>query len=326
MASNTLLPKNVQVPNLKFSKVYQNKSGGKSIYINYLGDRLTLQTPLMRTPFGVSDWSNAEGNEGQPKKYDLNLSFVGMDDNARIKVFLDKMLELEEFVLDAAHNGSKEADPVKKWFPKTYTKEVLREFFTPIVRFGKDKNGQEMPPTMKFKIPYDAATDAFTLESYDLEGTIVEFKDIKDKLRGGKAQLVAELTGIWFVGNKFGCMWKVMMGRFDAIANRERKVAFVQDDDEEEASSNVEEIEPDTEVAAVSPKKAAVKAVKPPPTYVEDSDEEVVEEEEEVAAPEEEDAEDAEEEEVLEEEEDEPTPPPPPPKKVVKKAATKAAK
>jgi hypothetical protein len=301
----------INVANLRFSAPRANTSGSKTIYINYESGRLTVQTPMMILPYGIGDWNK----EGDPKKYDLNVSFRGASENPRIQAFKDKMIEVESYILDQAVKNAKDMtiDPKNKWFAKAYTREMLEEFFTPIIRTNTDKTGAELPETMKIKLPYDNNTDTFSFEAFDMDENTLDFKSLMMKLKGAKAQLIIQLTGLWMVGTKFGCTWKVLTGKFDVPTMAPNKFTFRKDDDDEDVTlDHDEDLEEDAMHAAVTHpvKKRPMTAA---PAVVPESE------------PEEEEEEELVEEELEEEEEELPPPPPPPPAKktVVKKAVAK---
>tara|TARA_B110001450_G_scaffold191571_1_gene179752 strand:- start:531 stop:758 length:228 start_codon:yes stop_codon:yes gene_type:complete len=49
-----ILPKQIDVTKLKYSEVKTLKSGAKSVYINYGSEKLTIQSPPLHLPYGIS--------------------------------------------------------------------------------------------------------------------------------------------------------------------------------------------------------------------------------------------------------------------------------
>jgi hypothetical protein len=323
---SVLLPKQIDVSKIKYSELKTLKSGAKSIYVNHCGSKLFVQTPVMSLPYGVNDNSKFADVDKKvdEKKFDLTLSFGGMDTNAKLETFFNKLKELEEKVISDAYENR------MAWFKNNYgnNKEILASMFTPIIKHDKDKQtgniANKYPPTLKVKIPYNAKEDKFEFDAYDMDNNEVNFSTILENLKGGKAQLIIQLNGIWFAGGMFGLSWKIVSGKFQQ--NNVNKIAFVVDSDAEDNADDDEDddISIDEEVlkkpvpVAPPPSKPAKVEKSAPPK--EEPQEEVVEEEEE---DEEEDAEEAEEE---EEEEERPPTPPPEPVKPVKKAVKKVAK
>ena len=147
------------------------KSGAKSIYVNYQGYKINIQTPVLNIPYGVND--NMQFIKDDPKrkdetqKYDITVSFNGIDENQKIKVFHDKLIELENKILEDAF-----ANRVA-WFKNNFdgNKGTVSNMFSRIIRRDKDKEtgmfADKYPPTFKAKIPYDSSEDKFDFDSYD---------------------------------------------------------------------------------------------------------------------------------------------------------------
>ena len=72
-----------------------------------------------------------------------------------------------------------------------------------------------------------------------MNGEVLDLNNILTKLKGGRAQLIVELNSIWFAGGKFGCTWKLIIGKFQrSIIN---DVAFIEDSDTEKIEEAKEE-------------------------------------------------------------------------------------
>jgi hypothetical protein len=300
------LPKNIDVSKLRYSEVRSLASGAKSVYVNYGSDKLTIQTPVLTIPYGVSEPYKVKEaiKKGLPvldsdKQYNLTVSFKGMDENPKINAFHDKLKEIESKVIDDAFTNR------LAWFKKDYdgNKSLVSTLFSPLIKVDKDPNtGKPLgkyPPTFTAKLPYDYKTNSFNLDAYDMENNELSFQEIMTKLKGAKTQLIVQMTGIWIAGGMFGCSWKIISAKFQLHQNS--KITFIEDSDTEKAIADDEE-DDDIVDQEVVLKPAPVTASK---TIVEededDEEEEYDEEDEEV-------------------EEDEPEPVQEPPKPV-KKAA-----
>ena len=324
---NVLLAKNFDTNKLKYSELKVMKSGAKSVYINYNGNKVNLQTPVLNIPYGVNDnmqfIKKDDNRKDEERKYDVTVSFKGMDENPKIKQFHDKMKELENKIIDDAFANR------LVWFKNNYggNKDVVANMFTPIVKHDKDKltgeYANKYPPTFKAKIPYNSLENKFEFDCYDMDNNETNFNDILANLKGGKAQFIIQLSGIWFSAGMFGCSWKIVSAKFQQINTS--KITFVADSDDDNANDEDDEddISVDTDViakisqkpAAVADKKTVVEKVapvvaktvhKPIPQEEEDDEEEEddVEADDAVLGNVEEDAEED------EEDEDEPEPPP----------------
>ena len=318
---NVLLPKQFNVDKIKYSEMKVMKSGAKSVYLNYQGSKINIQTPVLSIPYGVND--NTQFIKDDPKrkdearKYDITASFKGKDENPKLQAFHDKLIELEQKICEDASKNS------VAWFKKNFegNKGAIENMFSPIVRRDKDKEtgmfADKYPPNFKAKLPYDSVEDKFEFDAYDMDNNEIDFKDYVANLKGGKAQFIIQLNGLWFSAGMFGCSWKIISAKFQKINTS--KITFVKDSDEENAEDDDEDdedIDIDTEViskviATVVPEKDNKKIQQVVPTLVEEEEEEEEEEDE---------KEEEEEKEGDDEDEEEPEPEPEPVKKAVKKA------
>jgi hypothetical protein len=352
--STVLTAKSINVSKIQFSapKTLQNQS--RTVYVNYENSKLRVQTPLMILPYGVGDnekinaatSSNKKGEEVQAKRYDLNVSFRGMDTNPKLKELYDKMREIENRVIDEAFENR------QVWLRDDYdgVKAFVSKLFTPIVKHDKNKDTGKIenkyPPTMKIKIPYDENTDTFQFQCTNMDGDDVDFKTIMTKLKGAKARLIIQFGGIWFAGQRYGCSWRIIRAKFE-VPFMSNKVDFLPDSDDEgdnkksskqitEYDEDVEEdalenaskvtppknIEPSTSKNTKAPTKAASRipddtfeddsdteeAPPPPPTFTKKATQPPA-----PAPPPDEDDDDEDGVEEEEEEDEDPVPPPPPP-------------
>ena len=308
------------------------KSGAKSIYVNYQGYKINIQTPVLNIPYGVND--NMQFIKDDPKrkdetqKYDITVSFNGIDENQKIKVFHDKLIELENKILEDAF-----ANRVA-WFKNNFdgNKGTVSNMFSRIIRRDKDKEtgmfADKYPPTFKAKIPYDSSEDKFDFDSYDMDNNEIDFKDYVSNLKGGKAQFIIQLNGIWFSAGMFGCSWKIVSGKFQKVNSS--KITFVKDSDDDNVDDeDDDDIEVDAEVISKSVQKPPVATAATAATATTVSKTPVVsskkeeEEEEEQEGEEEEEEDDEDEEEDAQVPEPEPEPEPEPVKPAVKKVVNK---
>jgi hypothetical protein len=114
-----------------------------------------------------------------------------------------------------------------------------------MIKIDKDpKTGKAVgkyPPTLKVKVPYDGLNDKFKFDCYDMENNEIEFTNIINKLKGGRTQLIIELTGIWMAGGKYGCTWKIVSSKFQL--SQSNKMAFIEDSDTEKKDAEEDEEE-----------------------------------------------------------------------------------
>ena len=296
------LAKNIDVNKLRYSEMKTLTSGAKTVYVNYGSEKLTIQTPVLSLPYGLGEpyeakdaAKNGTTISDKEKKYDLTASFRGIDENPKVKVFHDKLKEIENKIIDDAFSNR------LAWFKDDFdsNKSFVSKLFSPIVRVDKDPTTGKLvgkyPPTFKAKLPYDNKSNTFAFDSYDMDNNELNFNEIMTKLKGAKAQLIVQLSGIWFAGGKYGCSWKIVSAKFQLHQNS--KITFIVDSDTEDV---VNEDEDEDDVV----NSETLSNLNNTPIPIEEEDDEEEEEEE--------------------EEEEAPTPEPsPPPKKPTKKSAKK---
>jgi len=312
------LSKQVDVSKLKYSEVKQMKSGAKSVYINYGNEKLTIQTPPLYLPYGISPPYSEKEKKDENNPIDkvvqgssLDVSFRGMEDNEKIKQLHNKLKELENKIVDDAFENR------ELWFKDDFdnNKAFCKKLFSPIVKVDKDPNtGKELgkyPPTFKAKIPFDSKSDKCTMDCYDMQNNELDINDIYKSLKGAKVVMIVQLTGLWMAGGKYGCSWKVCSCKFQLSQNV--KVTFIKDsdgDDDDDVDEYDEDIVPDDVIpvnnTVTEKKKTKKKEPEPEPEEEEEEEEEEEQEEEE-------------EEEAPTVPEPEPEPEPPAPKKKVTK-------
>lgn len=279
MSSAAILPKNIDVNNFKYSEVKILTSGAKSVYINYGSGKLRIQTPVMYLPYGVNEGGYEDKNakidpkkaEKKDKKFDLTLSFKGSDTNPKIDTFLTKLKEIENKIIDDAFENR------QPWFKDDFSdqKIIVNKMFSPIIKVDKDKNTGKVvgkyPPTIRFKLPYDNENERFSFNSYDMNGEAIDLTDILTKLKGGRAQLIVELNSIWFAAGKYGCTWKLIIGKFQRSISND--VSFIEDSDTEKVEEAKEE-EDDEELNEVVNDLANTKIDNSDDEYTEEKQEE----------------------------------------------------
>jgi hypothetical protein len=158
--------------------VYINAQDGKK--------KLYLQLPFMRSPYGLSAFTDEATNK---TSYSLDLSFDSDNDNAM--ALSVKLKELDEIILKTVAENSKE------WLGKQYDINVIREaLYKPLVRQGKD----DYPDTLKLKV-MTKPTGEFLAEAYNSSKEMISVDQIE---KGQKCMCIVDFNQIWFIDNKFG--------------------------------------------------------------------------------------------------------------------------
>ena len=117
MSNNIQVSNNFEPSTVTFSQLKKNKNGGKSVMLSQDNKKkLYLQLPFMRSPFGLSAFTDEATNK---TSYSLDLSFD--TDNEDAMTLSSKFTELDEIILKTVTENSKE------WLGKSYDINVIRE-------------------------------------------------------------------------------------------------------------------------------------------------------------------------------------------------------
>ena len=219
---------NFEVNNVTFSEPKMNKYGGKSVYLNYNGKPLFLQTPNLFLPYGLGEYDvkDSSGNPTGKKEYSLKLSFKGWEENAEVKDFLERMKAFNDTLITYGVQNS------VKWFKKKHTREVVEALNSNVIQYSKDRETGEVnntwPPTLKAKLY--TRNDQFTCETYNTKKEQVDFRT--NVVKGSYVRGLMSCTGVWFAGGKFGVTW-VMKQMIVRPPNRLTGFSFILDEDDE---------------------------------------------------------------------------------------------
>ena len=179
-SSAQLKPTDITEASISLSAAKDNRGGlGKSVNIRYLGSTFSIQTPKMRSPFGLSKFDaskQAAFKGGQPQqtqqtqqtqesnqdgKWSLSLSFdvegVKEDVLAKTTNFRDILEEFDQVILDKACSSDKN---VTAWVGTKGGKPLSRDIIEDrrekghSLHLGKTDatSGQTFPDTFRYKI------------------------------------------------------------------------------------------------------------------------------------------------------------------------------
>jgi hypothetical protein len=270
MSSAVVSPAAFTASKITFSPVKMLESGGKQAYLNYENRPLVMQVGSLETPFGLSVYDKTT-----PVKYTVDLKLRGYDDaaaNPKTAAIYQTLNALDEYMIDQGVKNS------RAWFKADLSRDVVKAFYTPTVRFSRDGDGNLKPYPPTLKIQLKQREGKFDVQVYDDKKRPMSDIPLEDVLvKGAFLTLLIQCTGVWFAGSKYGVSWKAIQIRADKIPDSIRGFAFLDDGEETDA------------VAAPAPsKKAAVPAPaaaapKKAPTNqfesLDDDDEEVDDEE-----------------------------------------------
>ena len=216
MSNNIQVSNQFEPSGVIFSALKKNKNGGKSVVLTRSDKKkLYLQLPFMRSPFGLSAFTDESTNK---TSYSLDLSFD--NDNEEAQELANKLRELDEIILNTVANNSKE------WLGKKYDINVIREaLYKPLVRQGKEGYAD----TLKLKVQTNSSGE-FVAEGYNSDLDQISMDEIE---RGQKCMCIVEIGQVWFIDNKFGVsvrLSQVLCGE----SNKLPKFAFQGLDNEED--------------------------------------------------------------------------------------------
>jgi hypothetical protein len=296
MSSSVVYPSSFNSKNITISAPRVLQSGAKQAYLNYGGERLVMQTAVaMTVPFGL----NVADKFGPPE-YSVELSFRQSEQRPEIKEFMDVIAQIDEQMLSEGVKNS------KSWFKGDLGREVVKAFYTPSLKYSKDKDGNVLnyPPNLKLKLR--KINNDFETKFYDINGNPYKGIPVEDLLvKGVQVTAIIECAGVWFAGSKFGLTWRAKQIAIHKLPEKIADFAFkglgaakpaaVEDVEDEE--DNADEVDDDAAfrqqkpsvVAAMMPKATAstptAAATAPAPTPVETVDDEEGDDVEPVPAP-----------------------------------------
>jgi len=185
-----------------------------------------------------------------PPKYSVDLSLRGYDENPKVKQVYEMFTALDEYMIDQGVANS------KTWFKAQLTRDVVKAFYTPLVRWSKDAEGnvKPYPPTLKVQLKQrDGKFDVtlFDENKNELKGVPLDELLVK----GSQVTSVIQCTSLWFAGSKFGLSWKALQIRMDKMPDNIRGYAFQDDDDVPAPKTKVVVQQKVAPVTAASPNK-----------------------------------------------------------------------
>ncbi len=194
---------------MKFSPMVKTAKGQKIVYINTpTKQKVRVQTPQMRAIFGLSRYDDS--NTGSCS-FSLDLSFNGRNENPKLDNFLTKLREVDEYLLDIAHERSVE------YFGKEMSREILSEFHRPCVR---DPSDPKYESTVRLKLtPYSEIFDE-THQKVDM-----------DQIAKGSVVRAIVEPSFWLVNKSFGISLRVLQLEIISRPSGVSGFAFEDDDD-----------------------------------------------------------------------------------------------
>lgn len=222
MSSSIVFPKDFKASSITISPIKVMDSGAKQAYVNYDGHSLMMQVSGLPVPYGMSIFDKAG-----PIKYSVDVSLKGYEgDNAKVKQIFDAFNSLDEFMIDMGTKFS------KQWFKSDLSRDIIKAFYTPSVRFSKDADGNVKPYPPTIKIQLKQRDGKFETTVYDEKKRPLTDIPLEDILvKHAVISSLVQCTGVWFAGSKFGLSWKAIQIKADSLPDSIRGFAFRDEDD-----------------------------------------------------------------------------------------------
>ena len=222
MSSTIVQSTDFSTSNITFSPIKLMDSGAKMSYLSYSGRPLVMQTASMNLPYGMNVFDKAG-----PVKYSVDLSFRGYEEgkDAKVRAFYDVLMKLDEFMVKKGVENS------QAWFKSKLSEDVVKAFYTPLVRVSKDANGnpKPYPPSFKLNLRKKQGSDVFDIVAYDQNKQAYNYEEttLEELLvKGAQITALIQCTSVWFAGSKFGLSWKGIQLRGDKLPDSIRGFAF----------------------------------------------------------------------------------------------------
>ncbi len=215
--------------NLSVGQVKSLESGGKMASLNYSnsGSNGPLMTQIgpLSLPYGMNVFDKAG-----PIKYSMDLSLRGYEDDDNVRSIHTMFSALDDWMIDQGVKNS------KAWFKADLSRDVVKAFYTPMVKVAKDADGnpKPYPPTIKINLRKDRNdSDKWEVKVYErVEGDVRKVDDVplEDLLvKGAQITTLIQCTSVWFAGSKFGLSWKANQIRMEKVPDSIRGYAFIDD-------------------------------------------------------------------------------------------------
>ena len=231
-----ILWKKFDADRISVSPIKQLDTGAKICSVLYNHAELGLVRPVIQSPpkmvskFGLDIFQQ----DGGEQKWNLGISFDGMEDNESILGFFNMMVSIDNKIKQFARDNSKE------WFKKNkISDEVIDDKYSSLVKYSRDKTTGEIiekyKPTYRVQIVQSgkSKTEVFDKkkESLPLEETL--------STKGLKVKCLFSLSCVW-LNQGFGLSLKcnsIEAQKSDRITG----YSFVEDSDDSDGENDSED-------------------------------------------------------------------------------------
>jgi hypothetical protein len=197
---NATLPNSI-VPAVNLGEPKVNTNGAKNVAIFDKNARtiLCFSSPDGVTTYGINTNSF---DASKPPTFDMTLQLNRTEQSL---AFIQNILDLETYIKEEAFKNA------KKWFGKQMSKEVLNEFWTPFLRYPKNKDTGDFDmtksPTLRLKLSHFENTFKY-IEVYNVANELIFPKEgaVLSELipKGSEVKCLIRMNGVWLSAGKFG--------------------------------------------------------------------------------------------------------------------------
>lgn len=155
---------------------------------------IILQTPVMRTMWGISEKSFDPNSEARAS---LDLSFAGKETSKELEAFYDVMVLWDAVILQTAIKRK------SSWFKdKNLSNEILQYLYHAMVRKNEkrstDGTTKTFPESLRLRV--QKRYDRLEMDVFDKDSKQVELSTIK---RDMMLRVLFQTTGIWFTSKSW---------------------------------------------------------------------------------------------------------------------------
>jgi len=222
--------KNVNIENVSFGEPkvnakYKNISVPITYKVNGNSAPFVMQMPKLKAFVGFSTFM---GDDAQ--KVSLPVSIHELASDPSHKSLLEFFKNFDEMIVNKVLENP---SWIKK--KKNTSKQVIEAFYTPCLRYPKDRDTGEItdkyPPNLKFKIPTTPEGEVRT-RVFGKDKALVE-NSREAVVKGAIVSSLVECTGIWVVNGKFGVSFRALQLKIDSVPQIDA-YGFIDDSDDEE--------------------------------------------------------------------------------------------
>ena len=219
---NRIIFESFELEKLVAKSMKTNAIGGKSVPIGYIYDKecetMFVQTPRMLT-FGIDKFN---ANTDLPPTYSITFSFIGMENDEKIKLFYNFLEKLDSWGKEVAFRNSWE------WLgSKNISMDIIKANYNNNIKIPLDKSGNPSgkPHFCKFKLR--KLSNEFTTTFFTKDKVVIDSENIDSSCnKGSYARALLECNGFWVVGGKMGISWKVKQMVVEPRVDFSREYAF----------------------------------------------------------------------------------------------------